>query len=101
MNMNPGDDKLQAALADWRVAPTRAADFRAAVWARIERRRGDATWGNYMRAHAVPCAALLAVALVIGAWTGRGRARAQVDLDRAALATSYVQALDARTMRMP
>ncbi len=98
--MNSEDKKLQSALADWRVTPRRAADFRAAVWASIERRRGDANWGSYMRTHAVPCVALLAVALVVGAWTGRGRARARVEIERSALATSYVQALDARTMRM-
>jgi hypothetical protein len=101
MSMNPGDEKLTQALADWRVTPGRKADFRVAVWARIERQRGEATWGSYLRAHLGPCVALLTLALVVGAWTGRERARARVDGERAALATSYVQALDARTMRMP
>lgn len=101
MKMNPEDENLARVLAEWRVAPARTADFRAAVWARVARARGDAAWGGYVRARAAACAALLAVALVVGAWTGRERARARVELERAELAASYVQALDARTMRMP
>lgn len=101
MSMNSGDQKLTQALADWQVAPGRKADFRMAVWARIERQRRDATWGSYLRAHTVPCVALLAVALVVGAWTGRGRARARVEAERAVIVISYVSGLDARTMRMP
>jgi hypothetical protein len=46
-------------------------------------------------------AGFLAFALVAGAVTGRERARARIQAESAQLATSYVDSLDARLMRMP
>jgi hypothetical protein len=38
---------------------------------------------------------------VLGAVTGRGQARARVEAESRQLAASYVESLDARSMRMP
>lgn len=100
MKMNPEDEKLTQVLADWRVAPSTDAEFRTGVWARIARARREVAFAGFVRAHAVPCAALLVVALGVGAWTGRERARARADAERAVIVNSYVSGLDARTMVM-
>ena len=99
--MNTDREKLGRVLADWRVAPPADAAFRPGVWARIERARREVAWAGFVRTHAVPCAALLVVALGVGAWTGRERARSAVETERAAIVKSYVSGLDARTMKMP
>jgi len=99
--MNEEEEKWKRVLGDWRVAPVVNRAFRAGVWAQIERGRGVAGWVNFVRGHAVVCAVVLGLALGAGAWTGRERARAAVELERAAMLTSYVSALDARSMKMP
>jgi hypothetical protein len=43
----------------------------------------------------------IAAAVALGAITGRDQARARADADRSTLVSNYVQALDARTMKMP
>jgi len=60
----------------------------------------DGVWGSFWT-HAVPCAALLVVALGVGAWTGHDRAKTRVAAERATLVANYVQGLDARAMQMP
>lgn len=101
MNMKQEDEKLTRALADWRVTPAANPDFRPGVWARIARARREVAFGEFLRTHAVPCAALLVVALGVGAWTGQDRAKTRVAAERAALVANYVQGLDARAMVMP
>eukprot|EP01034_Spumella_vulgaris_P003595 gene3595-4621_t len=98
--MQPDDEKLGRVLADWRVAPTANPEFRPGVWARIERARREVAFGEFLRTHAVPCAALLVVALGVGAWTGQDWAKTRVAAERAALVANYVQGLDARAMLM-
>ena len=84
---------------DWRVTPTRDPQFRAKVWSRIEAEPAASTWPEYVRGHALWVAASLMLAAMVGALTGSGRARAQTEADRAALASAYVHALDPRWMR--
>ena len=98
--MNSDDGKLTQVLSAWRIAPGRSGGFRVGVWAKIERARREAAWAGFVRARAVPCAALLVVALGVGAWTGREQARGRVEAERAGILNSYVQALDARVMVM-
>ena len=101
MNMKQVDEELTRVLADWRVAPTVDPQFRPGVWARIERARREVAFGEFLRTHAVPCVALLVVALGVGAWTGRERAKTTLAAERTALVANYVQGLDARAMQMP
>ena len=54
-----------------------------------------------MRAHGALVAGALAVAVMLGAWTGRERARGSEAQARAALVADYVHGLDARWMRSP
>jgi hypothetical protein len=95
------NDRLSRVLADWRVAPSRAPQFRGEVAARIAAARRVTTWPGYVRAHAVLFTGALAAVAVMGAWAGAEQARTRVAADRAAIAGAYVQALDARTMRQP
>ena len=99
MNASEPDDPLPRTLADWRVTPRRNPQFRTAVWAHLEATRRAPSWTSYARAHAALVAGAFAVALVLGAVGGRDRARAEAESDR--LASSYVQAMDARAMRRP
>lgn len=101
MNQTKSEDSLSRTLADWHVTPRRDPQFRTAVWARIEVTRRVPSWSGYVRSHAVPVAGALAVAVIVGGLIGRGQARARVEAERATMVNSYVQALDARTMRMP
>jgi hypothetical protein len=99
--MNLPQEPLSDALASWRIAPRREPQFRALVAARIGSARRAAGWPAFARAHAMLVAGTLALAVIIGALTGREQARTHVAADSGQLATSYVQALDARNMRMP
>ena len=99
MKTSDPDEFPSPDLAAWRIKPSRNPQFRAAVWARVEAGRRDGSWRGYARAHAPVLAGALAAAVVAGAWIGREQARARVAADRAAIATQYVRALDARTMR--
>ena len=101
--MNPADfeNLLPRALADWRVTPRCNPNFRADVWARVERERRAPTWTGYLRAHGAVIAAALAVAVLVGAWSGRERAKAREAQAQAALVADYVHGLDARWMRSP
>ncbi len=100
MKMKPQEEKLTQVLAEWRVTPVAGAEFRTGVWTRIARARSEAAFTGFVRTHAVACMALLVVALGVGAWTGRERARARVAAERAVIVTNYVSGLDARTMVM-
>lgn len=101
--MNPADSKplRPRALADWRVTPRRHPNFRADVWARIERERRAPTWTGYVRAHGALVAGALALAVLVGAWSGRERAKTREAQAQAALVAEYVHGLDARWMRSP
>lgn len=101
MNSSDPDKSLARLLADWRVTPTRNPQFRPGVWARITAARAEPTWAAYVRAHAALLAGMLAVAMVVGAWTGRGRAQRRVAAENTTMAAAYVRALDARVMRGP
>ena len=75
MNLPDPDHTLASTLATWRLAPRRSPQFRAEVWARVEAARRAPTWAGYVRAHGALVAGALAVAVMLGAWTGRERAR--------------------------
>ncbi len=94
-------ETLSHTLADWRVTPQRNPRFRTAVWARLEADRRPPTWAGYARAHRAIVAAALMAAVVLGAFTGRERARERDAAARAALVADYVHGLDARWMRHP
>lgn len=100
--MNPAerDECVARTLSEWRVDPPRNPQFRAAVWARIRGGGHGAAWADYARAHGLAVAGALALALALGGWAGRERAQARVAADRAEIARTYVQALDARAMAM-
>ena len=101
MNSPEPDEALKRALADWRIAPRRDPQFRAAVWTEIRGTARGMSWSGFVRAHAAFVAGIVAAAVITGGWIGRDRAQARADADRAAIATSYVRAMDARAMRMP
>jgi hypothetical protein len=99
--MNSPKDSLDQVLSAWRVRPRRDEQFRTQVWARIAAGRPAESWTGYLRGHAGAVAGVLALAVVLGAIGGRSQARARVAAESDRLATTYVQALDARSMRMP
>ena len=101
MNAPKPEDSLSRTLADWRVTPRRDPQFRTEVHARLEAARRAPSWGGYVRMHAAPVTGALAVAVAAGGLIGREQAKARVDAERTAMVSSYVQSLDARTMRMP
>jgi hypothetical protein len=103
MDSSKPEDSLSRTLPDWRVTPARNPQFRAQVWQRIEAagQGSPLPWGAYARTHARSVAGALAVAVVLGALGGREQARARVASESTRMASAYVQALDARSMRMP
>jgi len=101
MNSSDHHETLSRTLADWRVAAPRSPRFRTDVWARIEAARRAPTWAGYLRAHGALVAGALMVAVVLGAWSGRERARGRDAAARSALVADYVHGLDARWMRLP
>jgi hypothetical protein len=101
MSSSNPNESLARTLAEWRVAPSRNPQFRTDVWARIEAARHAPSWTGYVRAHGALVAGALMLALVLGGWTGRERARERDAAARAALVTEYVHGLDARWMRLP
>jgi hypothetical protein len=94
-------DGLSRALTGWRVSPETNPNFRAEVWARIDRESRAPTWTGYLRANGVLVASALASAVLVGAWTGRGQAREREARAKAELVAEYVHALDSRWMRAP
>jgi hypothetical protein len=99
--MSPSRDPLEQLLPEWRVEPRRDPRFRAQVWQRIGAARDVTSWPVYLRLHATAVAGVLALAVAVGAIGGWSRARARVEADSSQIASSYVQTLDARNMRMP
>ena len=101
MNRTESNDQdLSRTLADWQLAPTHDAQFRARVWQRIGSERSG-SWMEYARLHAPALTGALVMALLVGGWLGREQARERVSADRAHIVAAYVEALDARAMRMP
>ncbi len=80
------------------MSPRREPAFRALVARRIQAAASPSTWARFARAHAPLVSTLLLGALAVGGWTGMARAEARGDASRTAIATSYVNSLDARTM---
>jgi hypothetical protein len=101
MNTIEPDDALSRTLAGWRVTPRRDPQFRTAVRGRLEADRRAPTWAGYARAHGALVASALTIAVMLGAWTGRERARERDAAARAAVVADYVHGLDARWMRLP
>ncbi len=101
MNAPEPNETLSRTLTDWRVTPPRNHRFRDEVWARLEAERRVPAWTSYVRANGALVAGALMTAVVLGAWTGRERARERDSAARAALVASYVHGLDARWMRLP
>lgn len=101
MKAPPSNDPLSRVLKDWRVAPARAPQFRAEVWARIGSAGKAESWAGYLRGHPAAVAGALALAVVLGAVGGRSQARARAAAESERLAHSYVQGLDARAMKLP
>jgi hypothetical protein len=101
MKPSESDPLLTSALRDWEISPRRNPGFRAAVWTRIGASPAARSWRGYFRTHAGWISGALALALVLGAWTGSRQAKARESAERVAMARRYVQALDARTMQMP
>jgi hypothetical protein len=101
MKVPESKDPLDAAMAEWQVRPRTDPEFRPQVWSRIEAAKLPASWPRYVRAHRAALVSGIAAAVVLGAVTGREQARTRAESDRSTLATSYVQAMDARTMKMP
>ncbi len=100
MNAPQSNDSLSRVLKDWRVAPTRAPQFRADVWARIGAEPAALPWSTYARRHLGAVAGALALAVTVGALGGHERAQARAAAESAQLAAAYVQGLDARAMVM-
>ena len=71
------------------------------MWRRIDARRNSQPWLALARGHPAILATLIVVATAAGGWGGAEFARARVETQTAAMADSYVQALDARQMNMP
>lgn len=101
MNSPDAHESLSRTLAGWRVTPPRNPQFRAEVWSRIEAARRAPTWTGYVRSHGALVAGAFALAVMLGAWTGRARAQERATAARAALVADYVHGLDARWMRLP
>ncbi len=85
-------------MQDWRVAPGRTPEFRAAVWARIGEEKATLPWTVYARRNAGAVAGALALAVVVGGVVGKEQAQANAEAASARLAAAYVQGLDARVM---
>jgi hypothetical protein len=89
-------DSLSTLLSAWRVQVRRQPDFRSAVWARIAAGADAVPWGDFVRRHAAVVGGALALAIVVGAFSGHGQARRRVAAESAQLAAAYVEGLDAR-----
>ncbi len=89
-------ESLTNALRTWRVAPPPTPDFRAAVWQRIEQSQRATDWWGFVRARVGVLSLAAVVTVGVSGWTGHAVASAQVQIDRAALAGTYVAGLDAR-----
>ncbi len=97
----PPEDPLSSELKQWQIAPPRTPQFRTEVWRRIESAGRPSNWTKFARAHPTAVTAMLAAAVLAGAWGGRTEAHEQLAADRQAIAASYVHSLDARWMRHP
>jgi hypothetical protein len=101
MSAPDSDLPLRRVLTEWRLSPPADPSFKSAVWARIEAHEQGTGWATFVRSHGAWVGGGVALALVLGAWSGRTQAHAKTAAERAAVVHSYVQSLDARTMRMP
>ncbi len=97
MPPTPTPDPLAPFLASWRVDPPADPGFRAAVWRRLGP-AGPATWGAYLRQHAVAWSVAGALAVVAAGWTGHRTAQARLAAERERMVASYLGNLDPRVI---
>ncbi len=97
--MSPTDphDALSKTLTAWRVKPPSTANFRPAVWQRLQQRAGD-TWTGYIRAHLAGWSAVALVAVGVAGWTGHVAAQLKLESSREQMVVSYLGELDPRVM---
>jgi hypothetical protein len=101
MNSRESTEPLSRVLSAWQVVPSRSPELRSRVFARLDTARAAPSWATYARAHVRLVAVAVVLASFAGAIGGRERARDRSAQESSRLANSYVQAMDARTMRMP
>lgn len=97
MTPSPSPDPLTSALASWRVAPPADPGFRTAVWRRLEA-AAPATWGDYLRRHAVAWSLAGALAIVAAGWTGHRAAEIRLAAERERMVATYLGDLDPRVI---
>ena len=97
MNSPDQNDSLSRTLAEWRVRPPTAPNFRPAVWERIKQRTRD-TWAGYLRAHLVSWSLAGVMAVLAAGWTGPNVAQAKLDAGREKMVVSYLVDLDPRVL---
>lgn len=98
--MNPDHESpeaLRREFGQWRVSHPRDPGFRDEVWRRIRSGSGEG-WLAYFQANPASIGAAALLVVLLGALGGTGFARMQSQADRDAVASAYVQALDARWM---
>lgn len=86
---------LQAA-AQAEPTPAASPDFRSTVWARIETlRAAPATWGQWLRSHALGVGVACAVCVLVAALSGGLLARQQALNERREQFQRYLVSIDA------
>ncbi|MBX7122157.1 MAG: hypothetical protein K1X42_08500 [Opitutaceae bacterium] len=96
MSSPKNDDHLRQLLRQsWPASVSTSAQFRTAVWARIDAaKRNPATWAAWLRLH-VPGVSVACVAVILVATVGGNlMARHQTDRMREALIQRYVASID-------
>jgi hypothetical protein len=95
MEPESDSDPLRPTLAAWRVQPPTSADFRPAVWDRIQRRSRD-SWTQYVRAHRLAWTVAAVALVAAGGVAGRVAAEARTRAEREAMVVAYLVELDPR-----
>lgn len=97
MPSSPSLEPLDPLLAAWRVAPSADPEFRTAVWRRLEA-AAPASWGGYLRRHAVAWSVAGALGIFAAGWTGHRAAEARLAAERERMVASYLSNLDPRVI---
>ena len=94
------DGELAERLAQWRVAPPADAQFRPAVWGRIEavRSAASAGWATYLRRHGTAWGLAVVTLVGVAGVTGRAAGLQHKAAERDAVLKLYVAEIDARVM---
>ena len=90
------NDRVSQMLKEWRIDVPPSPDFRPGVWSRIGEEKQKIALSRAVRSRLGTIGAACLVTLAVSGWTGHAYARAKVQSDREALATSYLSSLDAR-----